>query len=73
MATYTSADVKCPFYLSDNPKTCHITCEGIPPGSTVKSHFSDKKAMQTQIGRRCAGDYKACPWARLLFDGKYGK
>ena len=65
MATYTSADIKCPFYMSDNPKTCHITCEGVPPGSSVKSHFPDKKTMQAHIGRRCAGDYKACPWYRL--------
>lgn len=71
MATYSSTDIKCPFYINDNPQTCKLTCEGIPPGSTIANHFLNGKAMHTHIERRCAGDYKACPWYSVLWNGKY--
>ena len=70
MGSYSSADILCPFYVHDDPKTCKLTCEGIPPGSTITSHFLNGKAMRGQIARHCAGDYKACPWFRVLW-GKY--
>ena len=73
MASYSSADVKCPFYVSDDPKTCKLTCEGVPPGSTIACHFLNGKAMRVQIRKYCACDYQLCPWARLLFKGKYGE
>ena len=70
MATYSSTVIQCPFYLSDDPKGCSITCEGMLPGSSVKSHFMNGKDMRDHIMRRCAGDYKACAWFRVLW-GKY--
>ena len=70
MASYISADIKCPFYMNDNSKTCKLTCEGIPPGSTISSHFLNGAALREQISRRCAGEYEGCPWFRLLW-GKY--
>ena len=66
MASYYSADVKCPYYMRDDPRACTITCEGVLPGSTVKSHFPGKKAILTQIERRCAGNYKGCPWYQVV-------
>ncbi len=72
MGSYTSADIRCPFYLRDEPKICTITCEGMPPGSSLKSHFLDGQSMRTQIRKYCAADYGKCPWARVL-EGKYGE
>ena len=65
MASYNAADVKCPFYRRDDPKTSSLTCEGVLPGSSVKSHFGGKKELQRTIRRFCAGDYKTCPWYKV--------
>lgn len=72
MGSYSSASVVCPYYLSDDPKTCSLTCEGIPPGSSIKSHFLDGRRLREQIKKYCAGDYKSCPWCRVL-EMKYGE
>lgn len=69
--SYRDADMRCPYFLRIDPSTCHITCEGVLPGQTYKGHFQSKAAMYEAAGRRCAGDFKACPWYRLLTGGKY--
>ncbi len=71
MSSYNSAIVLCPFYVRDDPKTGSITCEGVPPGSSVRNHFTSGRALNAQIGKYCAGAYRKCPWARLLELGKY--
>lgn len=65
MASYYSADAKCPFYLHDNVMESTITCEGFAPGSTIRSHFTGKTALRRQIERHCANDYERCPWYRV--------
>ena len=65
MSSFYSADAECPYYLSDNLMESTITCEGFAPGSTVRSHFSGKKAIARQMKKYCAGDYESCPWFRL--------
>lgn len=73
MGSYSSTVIKCPFYLSDDPKSCSITCEGMLPGSSIKSHFMNGAAFRRQIGKYCAADYKSCPWATVLSRAKYGE
>lgn len=63
--SYFSADVKCPFYEHDNVKESTITCEGIVPGSTIKSHFTGKAALTKTIRTYCAGGYESCPWYKV--------
>ena len=63
--SYFSADAKCPFYEHDNIKESTITCEGVVPGSTIKSHFGGKAALTRCIRRYCADDFTKCPWYRL--------
>lgn len=70
MGNYTSVEIKCPFYVRHENKTSTITCEGMLPGSSVKSHLRSGEALRGQIARHCAGDYKRCPWYRVLW-GKY--
>lgn len=70
MGTYTSADVLCPYYEKDIPKTCSLVCEGILPGSRIKSYFPDREGIQKQMRKYCAGDYKSCPWY-LTVTGRY--
>lgn len=66
MGSYNSADVLCPFYRRDEPKTGTLTCESILPGGTMKTHFGTKDALRRQIRRYCAGDYKRCPWYHIV-------
>ncbi len=68
MGTYTSADVLCPFYEKDIPKTCSLICEGILPGSRIKSYFPDRESIQRQVRKCCAGEYRGCPWFCILFE-----
>lgn len=66
MGSYSSTVIQCPFYLHDDPRTCNITCESVLPGSSIKSHFIDGESFRTQIRKYCAGDYKSCPWCRMM-------
>ncbi len=66
MGTYTSADVLCPFYEKDIPQTCSLVCEGILPGSRIKSYFPNRAAIQRHMGKYCVEDYKNCPWYRAV-------
>ena len=66
MGTYTSADIRCPFYRRDDPQTGRLTCEGVLPASTMVSKFGDKRSLQRQLGKYCACDYERCPWFRIL-------
>ena len=67
MGTYTSVDIGCPFYRRDDPKTSSLTCEGVLPGSTVKSHFGGRDNLQRQIRKYCAGEYRRCPWYKVAY------
>ncbi len=66
MGTYLSGFVKCPFYRRDESKTGSLTCEGVLPGSTLKSHFCNRDELEAQIWKYCAGDYRKCPWYRAV-------
>ncbi len=66
MGTYTSADVLCPFYEKDVPKTCSLICEGILPGSRIKSYFPGRAEIQKHMKKYCAGDYRRCPWYGIV-------
>ena len=70
MGNYKSVEIKCPFYVRHDNKTSAITCEGMLPGSSVKSNLGNGEALRRQITRHCAGDYRSCPWYRTLW-GKY--
>lgn len=53
---------KCPFYKWEEKQT--LRCEGV-------SHAFDSKADRREFERMaCKGDWKRCPFARLLA-GKY--
>ena len=66
MPSYISADVECPFYVRDNLKTVCLFCEGVLPGSSLRSKFPDKPALLAHMRKYCCEDYRSCPWCRLL-------
>lgn len=51
--------VKCPFYIKDNGQNA-ITCEGLVPGSRLRSWFWHKKDYKIQIEVFCCGRYQNC-------------
>ncbi len=66
MSSYASADVLCPFYRRDDPKTSSLTCEGALPGSSVKSHLGSRDGLQEVLRKYCCRDYTACPWYHIV-------
>ena len=71
MGSYSSSNILCPFYLSDNPRQCTMTCEGVLPGSSIKHHFANGAALRRQMDKYCADSYKSCPWATMMSNFKY--
>ena len=60
--SYRDADMECPYFLRIESQTCHLTCEGVLPGTSVKSHYLNKEALYAHTAKFCAGDYQSCPW-----------
>lgn len=50
--SYRQANVMCPYYRSDDGKHV-IICEGILPGSVVKSFFYRKTDYTLQMDKFC--------------------
>ena len=68
--SYLDVDVCCPYFERLDQQTCHITCEGILPGSTVKCHFRNGGALKDALRQYCCQKASECPWRHFL-DGKY--
>ena len=67
MASYTSVDVKCPFYLRHDRQTCRLWCAGMDSADCTRLyHFNNGKAFRRQFQEYCAGDYRRCLWAQML-------
>lgn len=61
------ADFLCPFFRRIDRKTRAIVCEGVLPGSTVKSHFGSVDAMRDYNTKHCCDQYETCPWYRVAY------
>ena len=66
MGDYLAAGINCPYFVRYESKTCHLTCEGVLPGSSVKSHFLNGESLRGQRKKYCAGNYQDCPWYRIV-------
>ena len=67
--SWRSADVKCPFYKSDDGKQ-NIFCEGLIPNSSVVVRYRRKEDYLRQIDSVCCRNYESCRVNRMLM-GKY--
>jgi len=56
-----SVNVKCPFYLREEPKV--IVCEGIGSAASLRLAFRSAKQKRRHEEQYCAGidDCRACP------------
>ena len=65
---YSSADVKCPFYMTEDVMKIH--CEGLEKGSKTVLEFKNKRFKQMVKERYCEKDYEKCKLYQTL-DRKY--
>lgn len=72
MGSYFSKDALCPYYQYDDPGNRAVVCEGVLPGTTIRSRFPNKDAFSGYLRKHCCDRYKACPWYRVA-SMKYGK
>lgn len=70
---WTEADVRCPFYISDERSGRTITCEGYEAGADMISRFHTLGQKDRHMGRFCAGRFADCPVYRCTYESCYGE
>ena len=70
---WTDADVRCPFYISDDRRGRSIRCEGYCDGADMVSRFQSLSRREQHMGRFCVGRYEDCPVYRCIYENKYGE
>ena len=68
---WTDADVRCPFYISDDRETPAICCEGYEDDMEAVSRFHSIAHRDRHMGRYCAAKYEDCPVYRCTYGCKY--
>ena len=68
---WTEADVRCPFYISDDRAGRSICCEGYGRGIDAVSRFRSLRLKDRHMGCYCAGDFESCPVYRCTYACKY--
>lgn len=66
MSSYNSVDVLCPYYQYEDTKHSCMICEGMLPGSTMRSRFRSGAALRRHLAVFCCDAYEKCPWCRIL-------
>lgn len=67
--SFKQADVKCPYYRTDNGKN-RIDCDGLIPDSVMHSYFFMRSEYKMQMSIFCCGAYWNCEICTAL-DNKY--
>ena len=70
---WTDADVRCPFYISDDRAARSISCEGYGIGIDAVSRFKSLALKDKHMGRYCVGRFEDCPVYRCTYDCKYAE
>lgn len=65
--TWIESYVKCPFYKYEDGKKS-ITCEGISDACITRVIFVTKEKQRVQLQKTCCGDYKKCPFYKILME-----
>lgn len=71
--SWTDADVRCPFYLSDDRKQRSLNCEGYCEGCETRTKFPTLRERDRHMGRYCAGRFERCPMYGLIYSEKYAE
>ena len=69
--SWTDADVRCPFYISEDKAACSISCEGFEKGVKTLSRFRSRPHKDRHMGAFCVGEYEQCPVYRCTYASRY--
>ena len=69
--SWTDADVRCPFYISDDRAARSICCEGYSAGVNAVSRFRSLALRDRHMGCYCTGSFEKCPVYRSTYGCKY--
>lgn len=65
------ADVKCPFYISDNKAEKSVSCEGFGESMRATFKFSSLQQRERHMGVYCVNRFETCPMYRCTYNCKY--
>lgn len=68
---WSAADVRCPFYLSDDRTERSISCEGYSEKSELISRFKTVDRKDRHMGLYCVGSFEKCPVYKCTYGAKY--
>ena len=69
MTDWNSANVKCPFYISEG--ATRINCEGPCENSTFSTLFLNAENKKERQIKCCNSDYQNCGIYKMLMKEKY--
>ncbi len=67
MSTYTQADVRCPFYITDTERPAGISCEGISDKSKLSLCFTNKRYKKVHMKVFCIENYEDCALFKTIY------
>lgn len=68
---WKDADMRCPFFRTQNSQARRIGCEGLLPRSTIIHTFLRQGEYNAFLSQYCAAHYRQCPYYRILMKEKY--
>jgi len=68
---WEAADVRCPFYVSDDRDERSICCEGYEKGVDTISRFRNLMLRERHMGNYCVGKFEKCPVYRCTYGCRY--
>lgn len=71
--SWTEADVKCPFYISDDRKRRSISCEGHTASNENVMKFITLADRDRYMGSCCVTGFTQCPVYRTVYQCKYSE
>ena len=69
--SWKKADMRCPFFRTQNSAARRIGCEGYFHGSTIDHTFQRQRSFEKHLSQFCAGRYRDCPYFKALMKRKY--
>ena len=68
---WSAADVRCPFYISNDQDSHSIKCEGYCDGASLVTRFRKLKDRENHMGNYCVGKFQNCPVFGFVYGEKY--
>lgn len=66
-----SAQVQCPFYITDDRFAFTLTCEGYDEDHVLMTRFRNHVQKYSHMKMCCAKNFKKCPIFKLVMSERY--